>query len=255
MPGTAAAPLAGRVAVVTGASGGLGEAIGTALHEHGASVALLARRRRRLEAIARRLDGPERVVALPTDVADPFELVEAREAVHERLGVADLVVVSAGVFASSPFEDAIPAEWDAMIDTNLKGLLQTAQTFMPDLVAAAGRGRCADLVLIGSRTAGRLERDYAVYSAVYASVAQLARHLRTELGPRGVRVRTVMPHYAESRLGTRVFDNEQRALTEQRRDRARWIPAARVAELVTFTCALPSHVNLAEVTIQPTEVE
>lgn len=245
-------PLADRIAVVTGATGGLGAAITSRLHEHGAKVAMLARRGRRLERQASRLGGDESLLPLRTDVVDPFDLVEARDEIHQRYGTVNLVVVTAGIMSSAPFEDAIPAEWNAMVDVNAKGLLQTAQTFAHDLLECAAKGQRADLVMMGSVGARHRQRNYAVYSAVYSAVAQLARHLRTEFGARGVRVRLVSPYYAETELGSDMQDDQQRRDWETEREEAQTIAPSRVADLVAMTCAMPGRINLAETVIRPT---
>ena len=245
-------PLNGRVAVVTGATGTIGSAITNHLHEDGAKVAMLGRRGRRLERLKKRCGDDEKLLPIRTDVVDPFDLVEARDEIHDTFGRVNLVVVTAGIMSSAPFEEAIPAKWNAMIDINARGLLQTAQTFSHDLLAAAADGEPADLVMMGSVGARHRQRHFAVYSAVYALVAQLSRHLRTELGARGVRVHMISPYYAHTHLGSDM--GEQESDWEFEPEETETTSPSRVANLVAKTCALPRHINLAEAVIRPTVI-
>ncbi|MGY1846121.1 MULTISPECIES: SDR family oxidoreductase [unclassified Blastococcus] len=244
--------LSGRVAVVTGASSGIGAATARALLDAGAHVALLGRRAARLAATAQQVGAPQRVVAVPTDVADPLQLADALDVVHGCFGGVDLVVVGAGVMTGSPFEDGVPAEWGAMIDVNLRGLLHTAQTFSRDLFAAAAAGGSADLVLVGAIAGDITFPGYAVFSAVEAAVAQLARTLRAEYAPRGVRVRTVQPGLTDSELGSDISDEVTARAWEELKTRVPPIDAADVASAVVFGAAMPAHVNVADVVVLPT---
>src|SRR4051812_13673139 len=124
--------LGGRVAVVTGASSGIGAATARRLAADGARVALLGRREARLKDLADQLGG----AALPVvaDVADQDSLTAAAATVHSGLGRVDLVVANAGVMLAAPFESARTGEWNQMIQTNLTGLLYTGRAFADDLL-------------------------------------------------------------------------------------------------------------------------
>lgn len=177
--------LRGRTAVVTGATGTHGSAIVRTLVESGVRTALIARNRRRIERLRAHLPDDVPTLACPADITSAYEIVEARDRILEELGAPDLVVVAAGVRRAAPFEEAIPADWTAMLATNLRGILQTVQIFAPDVLAAGERGERADIVLLGSAPARERQHAYSVFSSIGASIGQFSRHLRAEYGPRG----------------------------------------------------------------------
>lgn len=136
-----------------------------------------------------------------------------------------------------------------MLDTNVTGLIDTARAFVSDLLATPGR---ADLVLVGSVAASSYFPTYAVYSATKAAVAALSRGLRLELGPRGVRVRTIEPGLTSSDLGSGMLDPDGRAGLAQFRENLDSIPAGDIADAIAWASALPARVNVAELVVLPT---
>jgi NADP-dependent 3-hydroxy acid dehydrogenase YdfG len=240
--------LTGRIAVVTGASSGIGAATARTLAAGGARVAVLARRADRIEALAKEIDG----IAVPTDVTDPASLARAAATIRAELGRPDLVVANAGVMLGAPFATAEPAEWTAMVNTNISGLLHTGKAFVDDLLAAAGGGGRADLVHVGSIASHEVYPGYGVYSATKAGVAAVTRGMRLELGPRGVRVRAVEPGITESELGDTMLDEAGRETLEGIRRRIGPIPAAAIAEAIAWSAAAPARVNVAQLIVLPT---
>ncbi|MGI5121687.1 SDR family oxidoreductase [Marinactinospora thermotolerans] len=247
-------PLAGRVAVVTGASSGIGEATALRLAGLGAKVALMARRGDRLDEVEDRVraDGGT-ALALPTDVTDRAAVLAAADRVTEELGRADLVFANAGVQLISPITDLATADWDAQIDLNVKGVMNTIQAFVPSLEAAAAEGRSADLIMTSSIAAVRILEGFQVYSATKAYVAQLTRLLRTELGRKGIRVGVVEPGMVDTELPDHVTDPAASKLMADLIERIDVLSSEDVAETVAFMSAVPKHVNLTEITILPTE--
>jgi NADP-dependent 3-hydroxy acid dehydrogenase YdfG len=240
--------LTGRIAVVTGASSGIGAATARTLAVAGARVAVLARRVDRIEALAKEIDG----IAVPSDVTDPESLAHAADTIRAELGRPDLVVANAGVMLGAPFANAEPVEWSAMVDTNVGGLLNTGKAFVDDLLAAADGGGPADLVHVGSVASHEVFPGYAVYSATKAGVAALTRGLRRELGPRGVRVRAIEPGVTESELGDAMLDVEGRETLAQIRREIGPIPASDIAEAIAWSAAAPARVNVAQLIVLPT---
>jgi NADP-dependent 3-hydroxy acid dehydrogenase YdfG len=252
--GTAHLPLAGRVAVVTGATSGIGAATARRLASDGASVALVGRREERLRELADALgDATDAAVTRAAlDVSDRDAVERAAEAIRGELGRVDLVVANAGVMLPAPFEEADTAEWDRMLDTNVRGLLATGRAFANDLIAAAAEGGPADLVHVGSIGGHEVFPNYGVYGATKAAVAHLTRNLRAELGPRGVRVKNVEPGLVRTELGDHASDAALRESLATWRDEIGALPPADIADAIAFAVAAPPRVNVAELIVLPT---
>jgi NADP-dependent 3-hydroxy acid dehydrogenase YdfG len=251
---TARLPLAGRVAVVTGATSGIGAATARRLAADGASVALVGRREERLRELAAELgDSTDAdVTNAALDVSDREALERAAGTIRDELGRVDLVVANAGVMLPAPFEKADTAEWDRMLDTNVRGLLATGRAFANDLIAAAAEGGPADLVHVGSIGGHEVFPNYGVYGATKAAVAHLTRNLRAELGPRGVRVKNVEPGLVSTELGDHMSDAEIRASLSTWRDEVGPLPAGDIADAIAFAVAAPPRMNVAELIVLPT---
>ncbi len=243
--------LAGRVAVVTGATSGIGAATARRLAAEGASVALMGRREARLKELATTI-GPG---ALPvaTDISDWSAVQAAATTIRSELGRVDLVVANAGVMLAAPFEKGATAEWNEMIATNLNGLLYTGRAFVDDLLATAAAGERADLVHVGSIGGHMIFPNYGVYVATKAAVAHLTRNLRAELGPRGVRVKNVEPGFVGTELGDGMLDAGQRDQLAEWRDSIEILGSDDIADAVAYAVAAPRRVNLAELVVVPTQ--
>lgn len=245
--------LEGRVAVVTGASSGIGEATAERLAALGARVALLARRTDRLDAAVQRItDAGGTAIAVPTDVTDRSQVLAAARRVGDELGDADLVFANAGVQLISEITDLKVEDWDAQIDLNIKGVMHTIQAFVPALEAAGAAGRASDLIVTSSIAATRVLPKFQVYSGTKAYLSQLTRLLRTELGPKGVRVATVEPGMVDTELPDHVTDPDASGLMADLLEQIEVLQSPDVAETVAFIAAVPRHVNLTEITILPT---
>jgi NADP-dependent 3-hydroxy acid dehydrogenase YdfG len=173
------------------------------------------------------------------------------DTVHDELGRVDLVVANAGVMLGAPFEQADVAEWERMIDVNLRGLLYTGRAFIHDLIATAREGNAADLIHVGSVASHLLFPNWAAYGATKAGVAQLTRNLRAELGPRGVRVKTIEPGIVTTELGADMTDPTGIAELEQLRT-MKTLAADDIADAILYAAAAPAHVNVAELVVVPT---
>ncbi|MBG0568593.1 SDR family oxidoreductase [Actinoplanes aureus] len=242
-----------RTAVVTGAASGMGAATAVLLAAGGARVALLARRRDRIEELVAKIEASGgRALAVPVDVTDVASVTAATDRVTAAYGRADLVVNAAGVMLPNPIGDGREDEWTRMIDTNLTGALRIIRAFLPGLRAAAADGRPADLVNISSIGAHVTFPQYAVYSATKAALTQLSASLRTELGAEAVRVTNIEPGLTDTELGGHV-DNPE--LSAQLGAMFRAMPALSaddVADLIAYVTSRPRHVNLRQVIVLPT---
>jgi NADP-dependent 3-hydroxy acid dehydrogenase YdfG len=240
-----------RTALVTGATGVLGSAISRRLVGDGIRTALLARNARHLELLEHLIGIPALTMRVRADVTEAFDLVETRNTIRDRFGSdPDLLVVAAGILRPAPFRAAVPAEWNAMIRTNVQGALHTVQTFMDGLLAAGAAGKPADLVLIGSAPVQERSQSYAVFSSLAAAIDQLARHLRAELGSQGVRVHHVAPQFIEAAAGADALETGSTSPAPLRVWNSESMGPERTADLVSFMTSLPPRANLAEVTIR-----
>ncbi|WP_067856420.1 SDR family oxidoreductase [Nocardia shimofusensis] len=242
--------IAGRVAVVTGASSGIGAATARRLAVDGAKVALLGRRKDRLELLAESIGGD--TLAVVADVTDQRSVTDAATTVRAAFGQIDLVVANAGVMLGAPFELAHTDEWDQMVATNVTGLLYTARAFIDDLLATANDRAPADLVLVGSIAGHGVFPNYSVYTATKAAVAHLTRNLRSEFGPRGVRVKNVEPGFVTTELGDGMSDAEQLAGLAEMRAGLEPLVADDIADAIAYAVGVPGRVNVAELIVVPT---
>jgi NADP-dependent 3-hydroxy acid dehydrogenase YdfG len=210
--------LEGAVALVTGASSGIGAATATALAGCGAHVALVARRRDRLDAVADAIhERGGSALTLESDITDPRQAAGAVDWTVAELGRLDALVNNAGIMLLGPAVEAPLAEWERMVALNVLGTLYVTHAALPHLVRAAEdspRG-VADLVTISS-TAGRVARPGAgVYALTKFGIAAFAESLRQELVPRRVRVSVVEPGTVDTELVSHVREDIRQAARGQ----------------------------------------
>jgi NADP-dependent 3-hydroxy acid dehydrogenase YdfG len=225
--------LEGKVALVTGASGGIGAAVARRLHEAGASVGLLSRRGDDL--------GLERALGLVCDVRDRTAVGAAVDEVVERFGRLDVVVANAGVGAYGPFVELAPERLEAMIDVNLKGTLYTAAATLPHLIAA-GEG---DFVSLASVAGLRAFPGEAVYNASKFGQVGFTRALDHELREHGVRATCVCPGGVKTdfAIGTGRAEGDP--------DLEDMLTADEVADVVLFAVTRPSRMRILTTSFRP----
>jgi NADP-dependent 3-hydroxy acid dehydrogenase YdfG len=243
MPG----PLDGRVAVVTGASSGIGEATVRALWEAGASVALGARRTDRLQALADDLGG--RTLVKEVDVTDEEQARAFVQAAHDELGGLHILVNNAGVMLLGPVAEADTEEWRTMIGVNLLGLLYCTHAALP-LIGSAGGG---DIVNISSVAGRRADAGAAVYNMTKFGVHAFSEALRQEALHVKVRVTTVAPGFVETELqGHNTDPVVLRAMARSREQIGEVLQPGDVADAVLYAVTRPAHICLNEVVVRPT---
>jgi NADP-dependent 3-hydroxy acid dehydrogenase YdfG len=245
--------LQGTVALVTGASSGIGEATAVALAARGASVALVARRRDRLEALAARLDG---ALVIEADITDREQAQSAVARTVSELGRLDTLINNAGVMLLGPIENAPLQEWEELVHVNVLGLLYTSHAALPHLLAAAdGAPRhLSDLVNISS-VAGRVARNGSgVYNLTKHGVGAFSESLRQEVTGRHVRVSLIEPGAVSTELVSHNRPEIQEAIG-QRFGQIERLEAEDIAETIAFVVTRPRHVAINEVLIRPTEQE
>jgi NADP-dependent 3-hydroxy acid dehydrogenase YdfG len=247
--------LNGTVALVTGASSGIGEASARALAGAGAAVAIAARRKDRLDELAKEIEqGGGRALAIETDVTDQEQAIAAVEHTVRELGRLDTVVNNAGVMLLGPILDAPVEEWDRMIELNLKGLMYVTHAALPHLLkAAAGEPReVADLINISS-VAGRVARSGSgVYNLTKHGVGAVSESLRQELTERHVRVSLVEPGAVDTELKDHLRE-EVREQALKRFAQIEMLRATDIADAIAYIVTRPRHVAVNELLIRPTE--
>jgi NADP-dependent 3-hydroxy acid dehydrogenase YdfG len=246
-------PLSGRVAVVTGASSGIGEATAKRLAASGAKVAVLARRADRLEKLVddiERADGT--ALALAVDVTDASALSAAAERIATELGTVDLLVNNAGVMLPAPVEELPAEQWQRQIDLNVTGLMNAIGAFVPQLIKAAADKGVADLINTSSIAAQNIFPNFAVYSGTKAYVTHMSRTLRAELGAKDVRVSAIEPGIVATELQSHVTDTGAQDWLEGTKEEITWLAPDDVAEAINFMVSQPARVNFQQLTIMPT---
>ncbi|MEU6679839.1 SDR family oxidoreductase [Streptomyces sp. NPDC046925] len=245
--------LTGRVAVVTGASSGIGEATAEHLAALGARVVVLARRAERLDELVARIEkNGDQALALAVDVTDKAALQRAADRVAAELGGADLLFNNAGVMLPAPIEELATDQWQHQVDLNINGLMNTIAAFTPQLVAAAAERGVSDLINTSSIAAQNIFPNFAVYSATKAYVTHLSRHLRVELGAKKVRVAAIEPGIVGTELQSHVTDEGARQWLEGSKEAMEWLTPQDIARTIGFLASLPPRANLQQVTIMPT---
>jgi NADP-dependent 3-hydroxy acid dehydrogenase YdfG len=225
--------LDGKVALVTGASGGIGAAVARRLHEAGGSVGLLSRRGDDL--------GLERALGLVCDVRDRTAVGAAVDEVVERFGRLDVVVANAGIGAYGPFVELDPERLEAMIDVNLKGTLYTAAATVPHLIAA-GEG---DFVSLASVAGLRAFPGEAVYNASKFGQVGFMRALDHELRERGVRATCICPGGVKTDFAIGAGRDEGDPELED------MLTADEVADVVLFALTRPRRMRVLTTSFRP----
>jgi NADP-dependent 3-hydroxy acid dehydrogenase YdfG len=244
--------LEGTVALVTGASSGIGEATARALARQGATVAVAARRKDRLDALAQELGGD--VLVIEADITQRDEAIGAVERTVSELGRLDTVVNNAGVMLLGDAEDAPLEEWDRMVAINVLGLLYVAHAAIQPLLAAAQDGprNVSDMVNISS-IAGRVaRRGSGVYNLTKHGVGAFSESLRQEFGDRRLRVSLVEPGAVTTELSSHMRPEIQERSRERFGNIER-LKSEDIAEAIEYIVTRPWHMAVNEITIRPTE--
>jgi NADP-dependent 3-hydroxy acid dehydrogenase YdfG len=234
----------GRVAVITGASSGIGAATARALAADGYQVALLARRANRIDALAAELRNGS--IAIQADVTDRDSLLAAAGRVHDELGGADVLINNAGVMLLGPFSSAQHQDYRTMIESNLLGAITTTEVFLDQLTDGGG-----DLINISS-VAGRTARaGNGVYAATKWAINGWSESLRQELLP-DVRVTLIEPGIVDTELPTHITHEATRKTVQKGYDAAPVKPEE-IAEVIAFALSRPRHLAINEILLRPAD--
>jgi NADP-dependent 3-hydroxy acid dehydrogenase YdfG len=243
-----ATDLRGKVAMVTGASSGIGEAIAEELVHRGARVALFARRENRLRALAQRLagQGSEAPLIVPGDVRKPEDVQHLVNQTMQRWGKLDMVIANAGFGYRAPIVEGDVERWKQLLDTNVYGLLLTLKYGVEPLLKQ-GNGH----VVVTSSIAGRsVTAGGAVYSGSKFAVEAIAEALRQEVGRQGVRVTTIEPGAVATEFAEVAGYPPG---TVEAIKQLEPLQAQEIARVVIQALEQPGNVDIAELTVSPTK--
>jgi NADP-dependent 3-hydroxy acid dehydrogenase YdfG len=238
--------LRGRVAVVTGASSGIGAVVARALAGEGASVALAARREDALSEVWRGLEGDGRSLVVPADITDRGQVRALVARAEEELGSVDVLINCAGVMYYTLMENGREEEWERTVEVNCKGALNCMGAVLPGML---GRGR-GHIVTISSDAGRKVFPGLAVYSASKFFVEALSQGLRLETAGSGLKVTTVQPGNVATDLS--ALSSDEDALERYGRPSgARVLDSEDVAASVVHVLSQPDHVAVNEVLVEP----
>ena len=244
--------LDGRIALVTGASSGIGEATALALAESGAKVAVVARRRDRLEALARRLAplGAEPLV-LDADLLDEHAAQQVVREAEQHFGRLDILVNNAGVMYLEPVAEADLGRWRRMLELNVLSLIASTQAAL-----AGMRARRDGHVVNVSSTAGRIANpNAAAYSATKFGVVAFSEALRREVHADNIRVSVIEPGIVQTELRDHIGHAATQANLNAWASSMRQLQSGDVADAIVFCVSRPAHVNINEILMRPTDQE
>ncbi|MCS0628115.1 SDR family oxidoreductase [Telluria mixta] len=242
--------LKGKVALVTGASSGIGAATAKKLAEAGVKVGIAARRSDRLQALADeiRAAGGE-ALSIEMDVTNPVAVTRGVGTLLERFGTVDIVFANAGLMPASDITSLKVDEWHRMVDVNIKGVFNTVAAVLPILCE-----RKAGHIVTTSSIAGRKTfPGLGVYCATKHAVAAFSDTLRMEVGKKhNIRVTCLQPGAVESELFEHVSDPGYRAQMEGLKEQMTFLKSEDIGDAVVYALQAPAHVDLAEMFIMPT---
>jgi NADP-dependent 3-hydroxy acid dehydrogenase YdfG len=248
--------LNGAVAIVTGASSGIGEATARHLAREGAAVAVLARRKDRLAQLVADIDGSGGVAfAVQADITDRMQAESAVQSVVERFGRLDILVNNAGLMLLGPIVGADVEEWERMLAINVRGLLYTTRAALPHLLGAASKSerQVADVVNISSIAGRQAWPNFGVYNLTKFGVNGFTESLRQEVTQRHVRVGVLEPGGVDTELGSHNNDRIKSDLLEPFVAQHELLRADDIAEAITFMVTRPRRASIAELWVMPTD--
>lgn len=248
-PGEAWGSIAGKVALVTGASSGIGQAAAIALAAAGARVAVAARRAERLQELTGRIEaaGGE-ATWLPGDVTDEKFATGVVGETVDRFGRLDILVNSAGIIQAGGLEDAEIAEWRRVIDINLMATLYTCKAAIAPMKAQGG----GDIINVSSIAGRRASGPFGAYATSKFGLTGLTEGLRQEVGGSAIRVCILEPGATTTEVAEGVTDPNVREALRHHVTRDGVMKPEDIAAAIMFVVTLPPRANVSEILIRPT---
>ncbi|MER8576575.1 SDR family NAD(P)-dependent oxidoreductase [Mesorhizobium sp. M1338] len=240
--------LNGKISLVAGASSGIGAATAFALAAQGAVVVIAARRRQRLDDLAKRIrDAGGEVLAIEADITDEAQATAMVGRVLESYGRLDMLFNVAGVGVAAPFQNTTTSEYRAMVDINILGLLYTVNAALP----AMKRQGSGHIVIVSSGT-GRYIHPSVVYSGTKHAASAMAESLRREIGKDGIRVTVIEPGAVRTEFTANMRDDVRLAV-EQRLGDMEQLESEDISAAMLYAVSQPPRVNVNILTLYPTQ--
>ncbi len=241
--------LTGKVALVTGASSGIGEAVALALAKMGVTVALSARRADRLGALVDKIvESGGKALALPGDVAVEADAFKSVEDTVVQLSRIDILVNCAGVNEAGGVESLTLDQWRRVIDINLYGTLYTCKAAIPHMKAQGG----GDIINISSTSGRRAAGLFGPYSTSKFGLTGLTEGMRQEVGGSGIRVCILEPGATETEIADSITDPKWRDAIQQHVSKDGAMKPSDIADAIVFIISLPARANVSQILIRPT---
>lgn len=247
-----AGKLDGKVALVTGASSGIGEATALALAAEGAKIAIAARRVEKLEALAKQISAQSKqALVITADVTDDAQIQEMVQKTQAQFGRLDILINNAGLMLVGPVEGSDVKDWQRMVDIDLMGLMKTTHAALP-VMKAQGGGHIVNIASI----AGRIPiPNYAVYNAVKFGVVAFSEALRKEVIKEKIRITVIEPGAVATELTSQISNPEVREQVEAFYKSVTPLEKEDIAAAIAYAVTQPDHVSVNEILIRPTNQE
>lgn len=241
--------LAGKVALVTGASSGIGEAAALCLAEAGATVALCARRVDRLSGLVAQIEAVGgKALAIPSDMTVEEDARGAVEKTVAAFGRIDILINSAGIMEAGGIENCDTAIYRRVIDINLMGTVYTSAAAVPHMLEQGG----GDIITISSLAGRKGGPMTSAYSASKHAVNMMTDGMRQELGGKNIRVTTLMPGATETEVADSISDPQWRTAIKAHVSKEGAVKPRDIGEAIVFILAMPRRTNISEISIRPT---
>ena len=246
------ASLKQKVAIITGASSGIGEATAIALAAAGAKVAIIARRSERLETLTQRIqqNGGE-ALPITADVANEAQVQDMVSATKDKWGRVDILVNNAGVMLLGSIYQANTEDWRRMFDVNVLGLMYATHAILP-LMKAQGEGHIVNISSVAGRVANA---GTGVYNATKWAVGAFSESLRKEVHKDKIRVTIIEPGLVATELPQHITNPEAKERAKAFYESVRSLDSEDIAAAIVYAVTQPPHVNVNEILIRPTEQE
>ena len=244
--------LAGKIALVTGASSGIGEATAIALAAVGATVAVAARRSDRLEALVKRIgDTGGKALAITADVSDEAQVKEMVQKTQAEFGKIDILINNAGVMLLGMIDGANTEDWRRTINLNVLGLMYATHAVLP-MMKAQGDGHIVNISSVAGRVANA---GSGVYNASKWAVGAFSEALRKEVYQNNIRVTIIEPGLVATELPQHITNPDAKEIAKNFYGSVKNLESEDIAAAIVYAVTQPAHVNVNEILIRPTEQE